>query len=300
MEHTAAVITISDKGARGERLDTSGPALRAILEERGLQVVHTAIIPDEEADIQRELKKCADELGVSLVLTTGGTGFSPRDVTPEATRAVMERDVPGIPEAMRAASMGITPRGCLSRGVAGIRGGTLMVNLPGSEKAARENILSVMDGLLHGLDILGSAGSADCAEPVRPQVRPSLDQWLREAQSDPAAPQCGMYLFHTGVVRSTPKAKVRGGEETERIVRAVDFAYDEAKLNQALLRAKTLPGIFYARAWLNRGLLPVGSELMLVLVGGDIRPHVIDALQSLVAEIKTGCVTEREIYEDRS
>ena len=101
MKHMAAVITVSDKGARGERRDTSGPALCAILQEYGLDVVYTALVPDETADIQRELKKCADELGVSLVLTTGGTGFSPRDVTPEATLAVVERETRGIPEAMR-------------------------------------------------------------------------------------------------------------------------------------------------------------------------------------------------------
>ena len=99
--------------------------------------------------------------------TTGGTGFSPRDTTPEATKAVIERETPGIPEAMRAASMRITPRGCLSRSVAGIRGRTLIVNLPGSEKAARENILSVMEPLLHGLDMLASAGSADCAQEAK-------------------------------------------------------------------------------------------------------------------------------------
>ena len=167
MKHTAAVITVSDKGFRGERRDTSGPALRAIAEEYGLKVTYGAMVPDESADIQRELIQCADELGISLVLTTGGTGFSPRDVTPEATKAVIERETPGIPEAMRAASMRITPRGCLSRSVAGIRGRTLIVNLPGSEKAARENLQSVMEPLLHGLDMLASAGSADCAQEVR-------------------------------------------------------------------------------------------------------------------------------------
>ena len=168
MKHTAAVITVSDKGARGQRKDTSGPALCAIAEEYGLEVVYTALVPDESGDIRRELIKCADELGVSLVLTTGGTGFSPRDITPEATKAVIERETPGIPEAMRAASMRITPRGCLSRSAAGIRGRTLIVNLPGSEKAARENVLAVMEALLHGLDMLRSEGSADCAGEVRP------------------------------------------------------------------------------------------------------------------------------------
>ena len=128
-------------------------------------------------------------------------------------------------------------------------------------------------------------------------MRPSLDQWLMEAKADPAAPACGMYLFHTGVVRSTPKAKVRRGETTDRVVRAVDFSYDEIKLAAAVERAKKMPGIFYVRAWLNSGEIPVGGELMLVLVGGDIRPRVIDALQSLVGVIKTTCVTERELYE---
>ena len=128
--------------------------------------------------------------------------------------------------------------------------------------------------------------------------RPSLDDWLREATADPAAAQCGMYLFHTGVVRSTPKAKVRQGEQTDRTVRAVDFSYDEGKVAEAVARAKAMPGIFYVRVWLNAGTIPVNQELMLVLVGGDIRPHVIDALQSLVGELKTACVKEQEIFEE--
>ncbi len=164
MSYTAAVITVSDKGFRGERVDTSGPAICAIAESYGLSVVYHTIVPDEAEDIRRELVQCADERGISLILTTGGTGFSPRDITPEATKTVIERETPGIPEAMRAASMKITPRGCLSRSAAGIRGRSLIVNLPGSEKAARENLLSVMDALTHGLDMLASSGSANCAE----------------------------------------------------------------------------------------------------------------------------------------
>ena len=163
MNRTAAVITVSDKGARGERADTSGPALCALLRDAGWEVARTAIIPDEPEEIKAELIRCADVERFALVLTTGGTGFSPRDVTPEATLAVIERETPGIPEAMRAESMRITPRGCLSRGAAGIRGGTLIVNLPGSEKAARENLTAVLDALGHGVDMLRSGGSADCA-----------------------------------------------------------------------------------------------------------------------------------------
>ena len=159
--YTAAVITISDKGSRGERVDTSGPAVRKILEDAGFEVVHTAILPDEKQQIQDELIRCADELNIGLVMTTGGTGFSQRDITPEATLAVIERETRGIPEAMRWASLQITPRGCLSRSAAGIRGKTLIVNLPGSEKAAQENLLSVIEALAHGMDMLFSDGSTD-------------------------------------------------------------------------------------------------------------------------------------------
>ncbi|MCI6268181.1 MAG: MogA/MoaB family molybdenum cofactor biosynthesis protein [Candidatus Ventricola sp.] len=167
MAYTAAVITVSDKGARGEREDKSGPALCALALEHGYDVVCTSIIPDEIDQIKAELLRCCDELGVRLVLTTGGTGFSPRDVTPEATMAVVERATPGIPELMRAESMKITPRGCLSRSAAGIRGRSLIINLPGSPKAAKENLLAVIEPIKHGLDMLASEGSADCAAPEK-------------------------------------------------------------------------------------------------------------------------------------
>ena len=161
VKYTAAVITVSDRSARGERADASGPALAELLRERGYEVVHMGIVPDERRDIERALREQA-AADVALVLTTGGTGFSPRDVTPEATIAVCDRMAPGIPEAMRAASMAITPRGCLSRAAAGIVDRTLVVNLPGSPKAARENIEAVIDGLEHGLLML-RGGPADCA-----------------------------------------------------------------------------------------------------------------------------------------
>lgn len=160
--YTAAVITVSDKGYQGLREDTSGPNLVRILQEAGFDVVHTALVPDEDAKIRQELIHCADDLSIALVLTTGGTGFSPRDITPEATAAVVERPTPGIPEAMRAASMRITPKGCLSRSTAGIRGRSLIINLPGSKKAAEENILAVLSPVTHGLDMLYSEGSANC------------------------------------------------------------------------------------------------------------------------------------------
>lgn len=163
MEYTAAVITVSDKGSKGERVDTSGPMLVKLLQENGFNVEYTNIIPDDYEIIKDELIKCADEKRINMVLTTGGTGFSPRDITPEATKAVIERETPGIPELMRAESMKITPRGCLSRSAAGIRGRCLIINLPGSEKAARENIEAVIGSVKHGLDMLNSEGSANCA-----------------------------------------------------------------------------------------------------------------------------------------
>ncbi len=162
MDYTAAVITVSDKGSQGLREDTSGPALVKLLEENGYHVTYRAMVPDEAAEIQGQLYKCADELGLWLVLTTGGTGFSPRDVTPEATEAVLEKRTPGIPEAMRAESMRITPMGCLSRETAGIRGKTLIINLPGSKKASTENLSAVVEPIRHGLEVLRGI-SHDCA-----------------------------------------------------------------------------------------------------------------------------------------
>lgn len=161
MQFTAAVVTVSDRCARGEREDASGPALKELLSKQGYSIVDARVVPDEQPVIEAALRELAGR-DVALVVTTGGTGFSPRDVTPEATTAVCERMAPGVPEAMRAASMKITPRGCLSREVAGIAGGTLIVNLPGSPKAACENLSAVIDPIAHGLRIL-RGGPADCA-----------------------------------------------------------------------------------------------------------------------------------------
>ncbi len=159
---TAAVITVSDLCAAGKREDTSGPAICDLLEQADYKVIHTATVPDEWAGIEKALRHSCDELGASLVVTTGGTGFSPRDITPEVTLSVVEREVRGIPEAMRMASMAITPRGCLSRAAAGIRGRSLIVNVPGSKKAAVENLQAVLEPLGHGLEMLASSGSANC------------------------------------------------------------------------------------------------------------------------------------------
>ena len=128
------------------------------------------------------------------------------------------------------------------------------------------------------------------------KTSPSVDQWLREAKSDPAAKDCGMFLVHNGTVRQTAKAKVREGKENTEDVTGMVFRYDAGKVRSAIERAKQMPGIFYVRVWLNEGELDVGDDIMLVLVGGDIRPHVIDALQSLVGTIKNECVVEEELY----
>ena len=164
--YTATILTISDKGARGLRQDTAGPAVESILQSAGYTVVHTAILPDDRARIEAALIESADLRQVNLVLTVGGTGFSPRDTTPEATIAVCERMTPGIPEAMRCASLQLTKRAMLSRAVAGIRKNTLIINLPGSEKAAKENLEAVIDSIAHGLDMLLGTKSECASNPA--------------------------------------------------------------------------------------------------------------------------------------
>ena len=157
MSYTASVITVSDLGSRGLRRDTSGPAVRAMLEDAGFTVVHTAIVPDEREQISALLRACADEKRIDLILT-GGTGLSPRDVTPEATADVLEREIRAIPVAMWVEGLKITPNAMLSRAVAGTRGSSLIVNLPGSEKAARENLAAVLDSLEHALHMIAAEG----------------------------------------------------------------------------------------------------------------------------------------------
>ncbi len=158
----AAVITLSDKGARGERRDESGPAIAKRLAEAGYEVVEQLLLADEAAPLKTQLIRLADQRQLDLILTTGGTGFGPRDVTPEATLAVADRQAPGIAEAMRAASLAITPRAMLSRATSAIRGKTLIVNLPGSPKACMECMDVFLDVLPHGLGLLRGAVE-DCA-----------------------------------------------------------------------------------------------------------------------------------------
>ena len=158
----AAVVTLSDKGYAGEREDKSGPLLCGMLEEAGYDVRKTLLLPDEQNEIEKCLCQLCDDDRMDIVFTTGGTGLSPRDCTPEAALAVADKNVPGIAEAMRLASLKVTPRAMLSRGASVIRGQTLIITLPGSPKAVKENLEAVLPSLGHGLAILtGRAG--ECA-----------------------------------------------------------------------------------------------------------------------------------------
>ena len=158
----AAVITLSDSGYRGEREDLSGPEIVRILKGADYEIVSTDLLPDDRKMLADRMAEICDKGLADLIVTTGGTGFSPRDTTPEATQDIAERSVPGIPEAIRAYSMTITPRAMLSRETAGIRKQTLIINLPGSPKAVNESLTYILPSLKHGLDILlGRTG--DCA-----------------------------------------------------------------------------------------------------------------------------------------
>jgi molybdopterin adenylyltransferase len=156
-----AILTASDRSARGERDDLSGPALVELIEEQGWRVVQQTILPDDLKLLREILTLWADRDDADIILVTGGTGFAPRDVTPEATRAVIEREAPGLTEAMRAASLQVTPHAMLSRAVAGIRGRVLIVDLPGSPKGAVENLQVILPVLPHAVELLREDPNAE-------------------------------------------------------------------------------------------------------------------------------------------
>jgi molybdenum cofactor synthesis domain-containing protein len=162
--YRCGVLTLSDKGSRGEREDTSGPLLQEMLRDRGFEIALTRIIADQQPLIEQTLIQWVDEEHLDLIVTTGGTGVSPSDRTPEATRAVIDREIPGLAEAMRQASLQKTIQAVWSRGTAGIRHNCLILNLPGSRKAAGENLEAVLPALEHGLYKL-QGGDADCGQP---------------------------------------------------------------------------------------------------------------------------------------
>ncbi|MGL4335719.1 MAG: MogA/MoaB family molybdenum cofactor biosynthesis protein [Turicibacter sp.] len=160
--YTVGIVTSSDKGYAGEREDLSGAVIKAILEANGFKVVKQVILPDDQHMLAEEFKYMCDELKVNLILSTGGTGFSKRDITPEATKSVIDREAPGICEAIRYYSLQITKRAMLSRAVSGLRKDTIIVNLPGSPKACKEALDFVLDDIKHGIDILLGEAS-ECA-----------------------------------------------------------------------------------------------------------------------------------------
>ncbi len=157
------IITVSTRSSRGERPDTSGPALAEVITQQGWQVARTAIVPDELEKISKLLVEWSDSLEVDVILTTGGTGFSPFDVTPEATNAVIQRRTPGLDEAMRSAGLHITPHAMLSRATSGIRLRTLIVNLPGSPKGAVENLAVILPALIHAVQLLQEDPSSEAS-----------------------------------------------------------------------------------------------------------------------------------------
>ncbi len=163
MVFKVAILTISDRGSKGEREDSSGPLIQEMIKDLPGKVIHYEIIPDEKEMITEALKKSADQLKADLILTTGGTGLSPRDVTPDATLKVIEKEVPGFSEAMRAESLKKTPHAMISRAVSGIRGESLIVNLPGSPKSVRENLRVILPALPHALSKL-KGDKSECGQ----------------------------------------------------------------------------------------------------------------------------------------
>jgi molybdopterin adenylyltransferase len=162
MGFRAVIITVSDRGSRGEREDGSGPVIAGMLREMGMDIIGQQIIPDEKEMIRQVLLEWSDGGNANLILTTGGTGVSPRDVTPDATREIIDREIPGMAEAMRRQSAAVTPHAMISRALAGIRGRTLIINLPGSPKAARENLSVLLPALPHAIEKI-NGDEKECA-----------------------------------------------------------------------------------------------------------------------------------------
>ena len=161
----------------------------------------------------------------------------------------------------------------------------------------------VLDALAHGVQMLLGSGSADCGVPIgherhhhHGKKSPSMDEWLREAKKDPSAKRIGMYLTHNGIVRATARALAREGDTSAAPVSGMAFSYDRERVEAAIADTYKLEGVYYVRVWLNEGELSVGDDIMYILIGGDIRPHTVDALQYLVGRIKTECVTETETF----
>ena len=283
MKLTAAVITISDKGSVGEREDTSGPAISERMIKAGWEIVYRNIIPDDRDTIKSELIKCADELRVPLVLTTGGTGFSPRDITPEATLEIVERAVPGIPEAMRAESLKITPRGMLSRAAAGIRGGTLIINLPGSKKAATECLEAVVGALDHAAEMLLAAASSQHARVVAVCVSERKGEQKHEMESVYLRPDHGIE-GDAHAANWHRQVSLLAVESVEKVQQAVSFTLEHGAFAENILTA----GIVLYE-------LPVGTRLQIGEVLAEVTQigkecHTACAIREAAGD----CVMPRE------
>jgi len=253
--YSAAVLTISDKTSRGERVDTSGPAIVEMLRADGWSIVHATVVSDDIPLIKRQLLQYADEMRVPLVITTGGTGFTKRDNTPEATSAVIERPTPGFSETMRAESFKLTPNGILSRGVSGIRGDTLFINLPGSKKAAVECLGFILPSLKHAFKML----AADSVEHTESTTATVLAVCLSEKTGEQKTPQESIELRENhGVV-----GDAHAGEWHRQVSLLSKSSVDKL---QATVDIELTPGIF-AENILIDGIevmtLPIGTKISL-------------------------------------
>lgn len=293
MKRKAAIFTISDRSYLGEREDISGQRVKNILEKNNFIIIHQDVLPDDREKIENALINTTDKLKVNLIVTTGGTGFSTRDVTPEATLFVIDKRADGLSEKMRYESNKITERAALSRAVAGIRKNTLIINLPGSPKAAEENLNSIIEIIPHGLDMI--EGENHHHEKIK-NKRPTIEDWIKELERDENADKCGIYLAHLGKVRRTSRKKVRENQEDVPDTKYMEFSYDEKKVKDAKQKALNNKGVYFVKIWLNTGKLKVGDDIMQIIVGADIRDNCIKTLEQLIKEIKTNCVVEKEIF----
>lgn len=289
MEYRAAVITMSDKGSQGLREDTAGDAVVRILEENGWSVEYRNLIPDDMEKIKEELIKCADSLKVTLTVTTGGTGFSLRDVTPEATLAVIDREVRGIPEAMRWESMKITPMGMLSRAAAGLRKQTLIINLPGSRKAASECLEAVIKPIRHGVEVLlGEAG--DCAAIHLPKG---------SVKAVCISSKKGEQKHDVGEVYLSKDYGIQGDAHAGKWHRQVSLLASESVEKVRLATGIELASGDFAENILTEGIelhtLPVGTKIKIGEAEGEVTQIGKECHSGCVIREMTGdCVMPRE------
>lgn len=296
-----AVLTVSDRSARGERVDEGGPLVEKIVLSVGAEVVARAIVPDERDQIEDKLREWSDGGSCDLILTTGGTGLAGRDVTPEATRAVIDIEVPGIAEAMREAGRAVTPFASLSRQVAGVRSGVLMINLPGSPAAAQQGLESILEILPHAVHALSGS-----ALETHPEARTSLSGPIIVAELssetiDPEKvvdairrPDCGAVVTFEGRARSPSEGSVVTSLEYE--------AYEEhavAQLRSLGAEAVRRFGLGGAAVIHRVGSLAPGELAMIVVTSAPHRGEAFDAARWLVERVKAEvAIWKKELTAD--